>query len=214
MRRFKFNMVEIALAIAVISIGLSAVLVLFPVGINATRAAMDENCCYDAAECVANFVRSELCKSSTSAFDDTKRDKPGNPTWTGVGEPFSEAKGGVTSGLQSCGNRGVFLFTRLGDNGEEIFSADVKVWNVSADLKSGSVTPLYIPDMEDAAKTPRLATALKESGGAAGSLGTGSSAPFDQFAKSAMVEISWGDNTRTFRVDVYKPYYTPVVHTP
>ena len=202
MKRFKFNMVEIALAIAVISIGLSALLVLFPVGINATRAAMDENSYYDAAECVANFVRSELCKESTSAFDGTKRGEPSDPAWTGV-DKFSETKGDATSGLQSCGaaNKGIFRFTRLGDNGEEIFSADVRVWNVSAGLKSD----LYIPDAEDAATTPKAVTALKVSGGTPGSL----EPEFGKFARSAMVEISWGENKRTFRVDACNPYYTP-----
>ena len=200
MKRFRFNMVEIALAIAVISIGLSAVLVLFPVGINATRAAMDENCYYDAAECVANFVRSELSKSSTDAFDDTARSKPENPTWTGVPQ-FSETKGGATSGLQKCDDKGVFLFTRLGENGEEIFSADVKVWDVSADLRN----QLYIPDMRVAERTPTSAGSLKEPDGSGGER----ELRFGSFAKSARVEISWGENKRTFCVDVCKPYYSP-----
>lgn len=209
MRRFRFNMVEIALAIAVISIGLSAVLVLFPVGINATRAAMDENCCYDAAECVANFVRSELSKDSASTLlaDNyaAVKDKTGG-SWSDLSTFFTEVKGDAKSGLQKCSDKGVFLFTRLGENGEEMFSAVVKVWSVSGDLKSS----LYIPDVEDAAKKPKTAAELKVSGGEAGSLGP----EFDKFAKSAMVEFSWGENKRIFRVDVYNPYYTPGAATP
>ena len=37
-----FNMVEIALALAVLAIGMSSILVLFPVGINANKAAIAE----------------------------------------------------------------------------------------------------------------------------------------------------------------------------
>ena len=48
--RYNFNMVEIALATAVIAIGISSILVLFPIGINATRAAIEENCYSDAVE--------------------------------------------------------------------------------------------------------------------------------------------------------------------
>ena len=176
--------------------------------INATRAAMDENCCYDAAECVANFVRSELCKESTSAFagkyDDVK-DKTGSD-WSDITGFTETTSSGAKSGLRSCSTQGIFLFTRLGDNDEEIFSAVVKVWSVSGDLKSS----LYIPDVEDAAKKPKPAAELKVSGGGAGSLGT----EFEKFAKSAMVEITWGDNKRVFRVDVYKPYYTPGAAAP
>ena len=199
MKRLKFNMVEIALAIAVISIGLSAVLVLFPVGINAARAAMDENSYYDAAELIANFVRSELSKSSTSLIDSGEPVVPPTPTWSGAGAPFSEAVGGETAGLLKCGTKGVFRFVRLGNSGEEIFSADVRIWLVSGDLKD----ELYIPDMEDADRKPKLITALKDSEG------NGLDTAFSTFAKSAKVEISWGENKRTFCVDVYNPYYTP-----
>ena len=66
---YKFNMVEIALAIAIIAIGLSAVLVLFPVGINATRAAMDENSSADVSEFVANFVRGQCLSHWKNEYD-------------------------------------------------------------------------------------------------------------------------------------------------
>ena len=58
--RYNFNMVEIALATAVIAIGISSILVLFPIGINATRAAMEENCYSDAVETVSAFVRTKF----------------------------------------------------------------------------------------------------------------------------------------------------------
>ncbi|HRU02447.1 MAG TPA: hypothetical protein P5239_12180, partial [Victivallales bacterium] len=45
-----FNMVEIALALAVIGIGIAGVMALFPVGFNSVRDAMAENYSADIAE--------------------------------------------------------------------------------------------------------------------------------------------------------------------
>ena len=59
---FKFNMIEIALSIAIIAIGLSSLLVLFPIGINATRAAMEESIAPEMTEFVTNYVRSVFLK--------------------------------------------------------------------------------------------------------------------------------------------------------
>ena len=48
-RKHPFNMVEIALAMAIIAIGLSGILVLFPVGINASKSAIADNNLADIA---------------------------------------------------------------------------------------------------------------------------------------------------------------------
>ena len=55
-------MIEIALSIAIIAIGLSSLLVLFPIGINATRAAMEESIAPEMTEFVTNYVRSVFLK--------------------------------------------------------------------------------------------------------------------------------------------------------
>ena len=57
---YKFNMVEIALAIVIIAIGLSSVLVLFPIGINATREAIEESLAPEISEYVVHYIRSKL----------------------------------------------------------------------------------------------------------------------------------------------------------
>ena len=76
--KFYFNMVEIALAIAIIAIGVSSIMVLFPIGINATRAAMDETNCPDAAEFTARFVRGKVL-----AFWKAQADaNPSSPNFT------------------------------------------------------------------------------------------------------------------------------------
>ena len=48
--RHGFNMVEVALALAIIAIGISSILVLFPVGANANKAAIANNNLADIAD--------------------------------------------------------------------------------------------------------------------------------------------------------------------
>ena len=123
MKRFKFNMVEIALAIAVISIGLSAVLVLFPVGINATRAAVEENCCGDAAEYITRYIRGRFldawkADSQRASFDEltpkffdssyTRDDPSGGLTWSSSAVTnFPELFKASNSGFKSSAGRWV-----------------------------------------------------------------------------------------------------------
>jgi len=52
-----FNMVEIALALAVLAIGISSILVLFPVGINANRSAIADNNLADISEFLMGYLR-------------------------------------------------------------------------------------------------------------------------------------------------------------
>ena len=52
-----FNMVEIALALAVLAIGLSSILVLFPVGINANKSAIADNNLADIGEYLMGYLR-------------------------------------------------------------------------------------------------------------------------------------------------------------
>jgi len=232
MKRFKFNMVEIALAVAVISIGLSAVLVLFPVGINATRAAMDENCCSDAAENITRYVRGRFLAEwqgnaqmssftgTTPKFFDTsysKNDPDGGLTWassavTHFPELFRASNAGD----------GVYKFVRTGASGEEIFSAVVKVWMPSDDLfgdydqdNRKSACPIYVPNTAPGRNNaPQLVTGTASD--TTIGLSDGSNpVQFGSIVQSVLVEISWPAdlpaadrvNKRVFRVDVYNPYY-------
>lgn len=233
---YKFNMVEIALAIAIIAIGLSAVLVLFPVGINATRAAMDENSSADVSEYVANFVRGQCLSHWKNEYDSWypnrsnssnklnftlpsgffKNEKPGDPAANATLEKvvgYTIETTTPDSGLQKLGD-GIYRFSRVTAEGEETFAALVKIWSASDDLTGDINTergtcPLYIPDAANSFQPKRVKTgeiALTSPDG---------EVQLSSFAQSVLVEISWPttaaeeDRTsRTFRVDVYNPYYT------
>lgn len=231
MRRFKFNMVEIALAVAVISIGLSAVLVLFPVGINATRAAMDENSYSDAAEYVTRYIRGQFLgvwrstptQSSFSTppgfFDTEYKEDPSEDglKWKSSGETnFDKLYKATNLGA------GVYKFVERGYNGEEIFSAVVKVWMPANDLtdpasNASSACPLYIPHTTDPTNPnkPKRVTGTDSAETMSIPNGSGGTVNFGSFAQSVLVEISWPadapdadrTNRRVFRVDVYNPYY-------
>lgn len=59
-----FNMVEIMLAVIVIALGIAGTFVLFPVGLEANKAATAENSIADIAEYIAAFVQAEVvCQS-------------------------------------------------------------------------------------------------------------------------------------------------------
>ena len=65
-----FNLVEVALAIGVAGIGIAGVMALFPVGLNASRDAMAENYCGDAAEQLMSYI-SAYCKASNANWNST-----------------------------------------------------------------------------------------------------------------------------------------------
>ena len=60
MKKQAFNLIEIALAAAVIAIGMSSILVLFPVGINASNSAAADNMIPDVADYVLSNVECEV----------------------------------------------------------------------------------------------------------------------------------------------------------
>ena len=58
--KYKFNMVEIALAMVVIALGISGILGLFAVGVNAKKAAISENNIADVAEYMLGTYRTVI----------------------------------------------------------------------------------------------------------------------------------------------------------
>ena len=239
---YKFNMVEIALAIAIIAVGISAILVLFPIGINATRAAMDENSSSDVAEHIANFVKGKHLARWKAEFDTwnnggktgtLKFDPPASPIWptnkpntpgesdTPAEEPgYTNKNTTPYSGLQKYTTAGCYYFNRVSPEGEETFAAQVKIWSVSSDIitaadSTSAKCPIYVPDAAN-----EFAPKVVGTGGIELQSSTGS-VEFGSFAQSAMVEISWPANRpedertkRVFRVDVYNPYYMIQPETP
>ncbi len=52
-----FNMIEVALAMAIIAFGMTSILGLFPVGLNACRNSIAENCAADTVEQFSSYLK-------------------------------------------------------------------------------------------------------------------------------------------------------------
>ena len=230
-------MVEIALAIVIIAIGLSSVLVLFPIGINATRAAVEESLAPEVSECIVHYIRSSFLnvwKNKTDASDSDFADFLSNGfesikdvTQQDV-ESLTETVANFPE-LKEGSKKGLYKFTKTNADGES-FTTLVKVWKpndstnpVKKDLlhEGDSFCPLFIPDVYNLPENENPQAAAEDIRYDDGSGKDPSERPkltegnlFSKFAQSVLVEISWPvespedeRNKRTFRVDVYNPYH-------
>lgn len=224
---YRFNMVEIALAIVVIAIGLSAILVLFPVGIKATRSAVEENVVPDIASVVVNFVRGEYLKNWDTARSTFPTMSENGKTPAGETTPtFDEVVFGsaATGELKKSSTSGVYQYYRATNDSDgntvDEFTATVQIWrpsstDLTADDKEGNC-PLYLPDMYVKDETLKTAPNISYDSGEGNSdlsahpklsSGDTNTSIFEKFADSVLVEISYGDVKKTFRVDLYNPSY-------
>ena len=64
---YRFNLVEIMLAIVILALGMTSVFVLFPAGLNNHKSAMAENSFADLAEFIVSRIRSDAALSSNEA---------------------------------------------------------------------------------------------------------------------------------------------------
>jgi type II secretory pathway pseudopilin PulG len=182
-----FNMVEIALALAVLAIGISSILVLFPVGINANRSAIADNNLADISEYLMGYLRAgcaaewtKIAKDKAAGvtipdyfFSDKIADgyaSVGSGGDAGVDPESSDytgSSGKVTDNLYQIGStNSVFLYKQM--TGDMVdFAAVVKVWREPYEL--------YIRDGAD--------NTIKKI--------TGGTSAMRQYAMVLCIEISW-----------------------
>lgn len=221
-QKYFFNMVEVALAMAIIAIGLSSILVLFPVGLNANKAAIADNNLADIAEYIIGYLRASASadwnKDGTNGFLTTLEDdyskvkggdeaSPGDSTTTAFQTKW-QAFGADQSGTRlyqakNTNGKGLFLFRQSSyiqdGNGTTVevpdFSAIIKVWKDDTFDFYGPVVygaPPYAKFSDDTA----LVNALKN------------------YATALCVEISWPSEVplsnrerRTFRFEIFNESY-------
>ena len=66
MRKKYFNLVEVALSIGILAIGVTAILALFPVGFDRSRQAIGENYCAEAADSLFSYIARKGSENSTN----------------------------------------------------------------------------------------------------------------------------------------------------
>ena len=115
MKKFNFNMVEIALAMVVIAIGISGILGLFSVGVNARKAAISENNIADAAEYVLGLYRAVIIE--TYADTPVGNDKNAPSVITGIPDSNSgTGTPGTDIDISSVDTVTTHLYTGSGSN--------------------------------------------------------------------------------------------------
>ena len=178
--RYYFNMIEVALAMAIIAIGISSILVLFPVGLNANKAAIAENNLADVSEYVMGFLRaghaSEWASNSTnfsSGFPTSPSNDPGDgATWTPIAN---------TNLYRAGSNNNILKFeqiTQTTSGPVADFSAVIQVWKeADEDFKR----QVFCPDLRTSDAPPRSMYEIFPE----------AAIQLSPYAKALCLEISW-----------------------
>ena len=114
-----FNMVEVALALAVIGIGLVSILAFFPIGLSAARDAAADSYIADSADHLLHW-QAAILKSDSSRWPSGTSGKPGSSeSFSGSGQAF----GSATIILDGSSPDQLFKLTQGTD-----FSAVYRIW--------------------------------------------------------------------------------------
>ena len=158
---FRFNMVEVALALVVLAIGLSSVMVLFPVGLKASQSSVADNNLGDVAERVAAYLQAKYTspevwktngKFSGVSIVDFDPDGTNSPT----SSDFNTTDGSQTDGMvglfkYESGDQTYYLYQQyspVGANGNDRaidFEAVIRVgWDTDT-LTGANCAYYYTP---------------------------------------------------------------------
>lgn len=163
-KRHPFTMVEILLALGVCAIGICSVMVLFPIGANASRDAAMETYAANAADQMLNYLKYEITNTSSVNWDKYILDAPAtaytldttNPA-SKEGTPYDllsttvwpDPMGTVaTNVFKHQTNKGVYQIISCRDATPDVdsteidFRAIMNVWRQPVSISS-TVTLLY-----------------------------------------------------------------------
>ena len=134
-----FNLVEVALAIAIVGIGISGIISLFPVGIKATNDAIGENYSSFVSNRFLGYM-ARMCNNPAKDFGTGARDfweECVSPAPSGgilATIPSQEDETGATfnsspieGGIYSSNNPGLYRITQ-GSSSHTDFHATIRVW--------------------------------------------------------------------------------------
>ena len=217
MKRHPFNLVEIALATAVLAVGVSAVLALFPVGASTSRSAVAENAVANIAEYMMSDLQTRILAgwaaagirsgfaASCPAFDTSaaptvpKSDKDFNNSAVSDEQPnlFAHKT-----------DAGLYLYRQRSAEGVVEFEAMVRVGMVN-----NNANAVRYPGIGSGAGG--LASGYSQTA-AAGYTNRLSGGSVPDYLTSLVVELSWPIDAdwaerekRLFRFDFFNEKYTP-----
>jgi len=218
MKRHFFNLVEIALATAVLGVGVASVLALFPVGASTSRSAVAENSIADVAEFFFGYFQNQYqagwsASGSRSGFATNcpSFDTSATPT-----VPLGSDSNFSSSAISNFPNLyahstdpGLYIY-RQGDDANGIeFEAMVRVGTVT----NNSNAARY-PGIGSGAGGTANAYSQSAAGGYTNHLAGGSTVP--KYLTSLIIEFSWPiDATwaerekRFYRLDFFNEKFEP-----
>lgn len=119
-----FNMVELALAMAVLAIGISSILVLFPVGINASTNARANDQVPMIADVVLENIKNIAMKDNLADWTTMSASiLTSKPADNDIFEITANPTTPVLGNLYATGKTGIFLYK----NGDD-FNAAIRFW--------------------------------------------------------------------------------------
>ncbi len=106
-------MIEVVLAMAIIAFGMSSILGLFPVGLNALKSSMADNYCSDAIDQMVGYIKNQA-EYTPAAYSDAKYQALINntnclPTAAALTTALGASRSNVVNGSTLDGFRDTFL---------------------------------------------------------------------------------------------------------
>lgn len=222
---FRFNMVEVALALVILAIGLSSVMVLFPVGLKASRGSVAENNLADIAERVGSYLQSRYtgawkADGDLSSIPDIGEfaAEPG-----AVPDDPSEftTKASEMDGLfTSSGHPGYYIYRQYSDAAGSGTSESERAVDFEAMIRVGwdtaTLNNQYYPQVE---VTESDTNSYKPLGGYTFG-GTGNLNALNKVYRTLIIEISWPADApwekrekRIYRLEIFNENFVPYPQT-
>ena len=221
MKRHPFNLVEIALATAVLGVGVASVLALFPVGATTSRSAVAENSIADVAEFFFGYFQTQYqagwnAAGTRSGFAaDT-----GCPNFSSLPKPLgkdSNFRSTPMTGFPNLydynGNSGLYIYRQGDDTSGVDFEAMVRVGRVA-----NNANAVHYPGIGSASGGVASGYSQSSATGYTSQLFGSSTVP--KYLTSLLIEFSWPIDApwderekRVYRLDVFNEQFEPYTPT-
>ena len=229
-RRFvihRFNMVEVALALIILAIGLSSVMVLFPVGLKASRSSVADNNLADVAERMAAYLQAKCTSpevwNAEGVFsgNDTIPSYVFEPTDVPYDTSQFTTKVDDMDGLFSNGGKQYYLYRQYSSNSNSSADDADRPVDFEAMIRVGWDTQsrgdIYYPVVTggNTQGQNKLSGYSRDSATPQGHNMTGTDI-VGNFFRTLVIEISWPASApwknrekRIFRVEMFNENFVP-----
>ncbi len=226
-KKHGFNLVEITLAVAVLAIGMSSILVLFPVGVNSHKEAVANNNLSDISEYILGAFETKIMEDWAGRTNGTQYDVGADGKVTAFNQYAASTSGFIHNSLPTTATSGEDTKDLVPGNSIEGFretdAATKDQWKRAKFFFTGKtgvflyeqstlVDDERVPDFSAVVRTWREPVKL--------ALNDGVETAIDNsynYAISVNLEISWPAEApydqrekRFYKLDLFNPYYTPV----